>query len=137
MLVPASILAAAQAQGTVQGAVGIFVMGPDGVTKNMELKATRDSEGVKPIEGFDLTVDNVVSSPLNGNLRVFGDVSVQFTGAKLTPAATIDTLDIPIVEGVINLVGIAEGVYTLDVIVGDKAYECIVVVGTSPAASNY
>ena len=29
----------------------------------------------------------------------------------------------------ISFAGIAEGVYTLDVIVGDKAYECIVVVG--------
>jgi hypothetical protein len=122
-------MAAAPAQGTVQGAASLFVMGPDGVTKNIELKATRDSEGVKPVEGFELTVDNVVSTPLNGNLRVFGDVSVQFTGAKLTPAATVDTLDIPIIEGQINLVGISEGVYTLDVIVGDKAYECIVVIG--------
>ena len=63
-------------------------MGPDGVTKPMELKATKDSEGVKPVEGFALTVDNVVSTPLNGKIRVFADVSVEFTGAKLTPAAT-------------------------------------------------
>jgi hypothetical protein len=129
LLVPASILAAAPAQATQQGAASIFVMGPDGVTKSMELKATKDSSGVKPVKGFALDADNVVSTPLNGNLRLFGDVSVQFTGAKLTPAATVDTLDIPIVDGVISFVGIAEGVYTLDVIVGDKAYECIVVIG--------
>ena len=126
---PASLLAAAPAQGTVQGAAAIFVQGADGVTKSMELKATKDSSGVKPVEDFELTVDNVVSTPLNGNLRVFGDVSVQFTGAKLTPAATTDTLDIPIVDGVISFAGIAQGVYTLDVIVGNSAYECIVVVG--------
>ena len=66
MLVPA--LVAAPAQATVQGAAAIFVMGPDGVTKNMELKATKDSEGVKPVEGFELSADNVVSTPLNGNL---------------------------------------------------------------------
>ena len=45
---------AAPAQGTVQGAAAIFVMGPDGVTKNMELKATKDSEGVKPLRVLSL-----------------------------------------------------------------------------------
>jgi hypothetical protein len=131
ILLPLSI-AAAQAQGTVQGAASIFIMGPDGVTKNMELKAIKDSSGVKPVEGFALDVNNVVSTPLNGKLTVFGDVQVQFSGAKLTPAATTDTLDIPIIDGVINLAGVAQGVYTLDVIVGDKAYECLVVIGQNP-----
>ena len=128
LLVPASLLAV-PAQGTVQGAASVFVSGPDGVPKPMELKATKDSEGVKPVEGFALTVDNVVSTPLNGKISVFADVGVEFTGAKLTPAATEDTIDIPIVGGQISLAGIAQGVYTLDVIVGNNAYECIVVIG--------
>ena len=132
MLVPA-ILAAAPAQGTVQGAAAIFVSGPDGVTKPMELKATKDSEGVKPVEGFALTVDNVVSTPLNGEITVFADVGVEFTGAKLTPAANpTNTIDVPIVGGEISFAGMYSGVYTLDVIVGNNAYECIVVVGDSP-----
>ena len=133
MLVPASLLAAAPAQGTVQGAASIFVAGPDGVTKNMELKATKDSEGVKPVEGFALDADNVVSTPLNGKITVFGDVNVEFTGAKLTPAANpTNTIDVPIVGGEISFAGMYSGVYTLDVIVGNNAYECIVVVGETP-----
>ena len=84
MLVPASLLAvAAPAQGTVQGAASVFVAGPDGVTKNMELKATKDNEGVKPVEGFALKVDNVVSTPLNGEITVFADVGVEFTGSQI------------------------------------------------------
>jgi hypothetical protein len=132
-LVPASIFAAAApVQGTVQGAASIFVMGPDGVTKNMELKATKDSSGVKQVPDFELGAENVVSVPLGGSVTIFGDVAVEFSGAKLTPAATTDTLDIPLVEGKINFAGVAQGVYTLDVIVGNNAYECLVVIGQNP-----
>lgn len=131
MLVP---LAVAPTQASIQGAAAIFVAGPDGVTKSMELKATKDGEGIKPAEDFALTVDNVVSTPLNGKITVFGDVNVEFSGAKLTPAANpTNTIDIPIVGGEISFEGMYSGVYTLDVIVGNNAYECIVVVGQTPA----
>ena len=60
LLVPA-ILASAQA--TVQGTASIFVTGPDGITKPMELKATKDTEGVKPAEDFELTVHNCGLNP--------------------------------------------------------------------------
>jgi hypothetical protein len=129
MLLPLSIAAT---QGTVQGAASIFIMGPDGVTKNMELKAIKDSSGVKQVQDFQLGADNVVSVPLNGAVTIFGDVAVDFSGAKLTPAATTDSLDMPIVNGKITFAGVAQGVYTLDVIVGDKAYECLVVIGDNP-----
>jgi hypothetical protein len=134
LLVPALLAAApAQVSATVQGAASVFVSGPDGVTKPMELKATKDGEGPKPIEDFQLTADNVVSTPLNGKLRIFGDVNVEFTGAKLTPAANpTNTIDVPIGGGEISFEGMYSGVYTLDVIVGNNAYECIVVVGQAP-----
>ena len=118
-----------------QGAAALFVIGPDGIPKPMELKAAKDAGdgGIKPVEGFALTVDNVVSTPLNGKITVAGDVQVQFTGAKLTPAANPqNTIDVPIVDDEISFDGMYSGVYILNVIVGNDAYECIVVVGQTP-----
>jgi hypothetical protein len=129
MLLPLSMAAT---QATVQGAASLFIMGPDGLTKNMELKATKDGSGVKQVQDFELGAENVVSVPLGGSVTVWGDLAVEFNGAKLTPAGTIDSLDIPIIQGKINLAGVAQGVYTLDVIVGNNAYECIVVIGQNP-----
>ena len=128
MLVPASLLVA-QAQGTVQGAPAVFVMGPDGVTKSMELKAIKDSSGVKRVEDFQLRAENVVSVPLNAAVTIFGDLQVQFDGAKLVRSGTVDAVQMPIVNGKINFAGVAAGVYTLDVITAQYGYECIIVIG--------
>lgn len=125
------------ALASTQGAASMFIIGPDGITKSMELKATKETSGPKPVEGFKLGVENVVSIPLNGIASVFGDVTVQFTGAKLTPPSSQQTVDIPITNGKIDFAGIAAGVYTLDVIVADKfAYECLIVIGQNTAQAK-
>ena len=81
-LLPLSII---QTQATVQGAASLFIMGPDAVSKNMELKAIKDSSAggvVKQVEDFKLGVNNVVSVPLNAVLTISSDMKVEFTGAK-------------------------------------------------------
>jgi hypothetical protein len=125
LLVPLFVLAApAQVQGSASASV--FVVGSDGITKPMELKD----------EDFQLGKDNVVSTPLNGKISIFADVGVEFTEAKLTPAANPQSFEVPIVGGQISFDGMYSGVYTLDVIVGNNAYQCIVVVGERAQQQN-
>jgi hypothetical protein len=117
----------------------LTIMSTSGQAAIMELKATQSEGGevVTQASGFSLDSENVVSVPANGYVRVFElntadseQPTLTFTGAKLTPATTLETVDIPIQQGIISFVGIPAGVYTLDVIVDDQfAYECIVVVG--------
>jgi hypothetical protein len=120
---------AAQAQQST-----LLIISNSGTQSTMELRASQenaDAEIVK-VESFALDLQNVLSVPANGYVTVSGadPEPLRFTAAKISPATTGDTVDIPIEEGTISFVGILPGVYTLDVIVDSKyAYECIVVIG--------
>jgi hypothetical protein len=97
----------------------------------MKLKAVKENGEVRPVSGFAISIENVVSVERNGKVTVFSaPTSPTFTSAKITDIND-NTVDIPITDtGVISFAGYREGVYTLDVIVNDRfAFECIVVIG--------
>src|SRR5918995_914487 len=111
----------------------LFIVSSDSGAEvhTMKLKAVKENGEVRPVSGFAISIENVVSVERNGKVTVFSaPTSPTFTSAKITDIND-NTVDIPITDtGVISFAGYREGVYTLDVIVEDRfAFECIVVIG--------
>jgi hypothetical protein len=106
----------------------VFIMatGEDAVPREMELKITNENGNTKVVDKFEIAANNIVSIEQGQSVRVFSD--------GITKARTLDVNDnikqIAVSEnGKISFAGYAPGVYVLDVVIGDKTYECIVVTG--------
>jgi uncharacterized membrane protein YgcG len=101
--------------------------------KNMELKAVNDGGVTKPVSGFVISPDNVVSVEQNGKVTVFSTFSLAFSGARISDIGGNPRI-IPIsTNGEVSLATLPAGVYTLDVIVDDRlAYESIINIGQQP-----
>jgi uncharacterized membrane protein YgcG len=101
--------------------------------KTMELKAVNDGGTTKPVSGFIISPDNVVSVNQNGKVTVFSTFSLAFSGARLSDIGGNPRI-IPIsTNGEVSFATLPAGVYTLDVIVDDRlAYESIINIGQQP-----
>jgi hypothetical protein len=101
--------------------------------KTMELKAVNDGGITKPVSGFIISPDNVVSVQQNGKVTVFSTFSLAFSGARISDIGGNPRI-IPIsTNGEVSLATLPAGVYTLDVIVDDRlAYESIINIGQQP-----
>ena len=100
----------------------------NGDSAKMELKATNDNGKSNRISGFQLTADNVLSTEAGDKATV--QDNVDFTKAVTTDARNSQKAIGISRDGVIDLVGYDQGVYTLDVVVDDdRAYEAIIAIG--------
>ena len=98
----------------------------NGDTAAMALKFD-GGQDTRPVRGFVLTADNVLQIQVGQTVRITNDVD--FSKARTTDVNNNDK-DIRISDnGEISFSGYPEGVYVLDVVSGDKAYECIIVIG--------
>jgi hypothetical protein len=98
----------------------------NGDTAAMALKFD-GGQDTRPVRGFVLTADNVLQIQEGQTVRITNDVD--FSKARTTDVNNNDK-DIRISDnGEISFSGYPEGVYVLDVVSGDKAYECIIVIG--------
>jgi hypothetical protein len=101
--------------------------------KTMELKAVNEGGTTKPVSGFVISPDNVVSVEQNGKVTVFSTFSLAFSGARISDIGGNPRI-IPIsTNGEVSFATLPAGVYTLDVIVDDRlAYESILNIGQQP-----
>jgi uncharacterized membrane protein YgcG len=101
--------------------------------KTMELKAVNDEGVTKPVSGFVITPDNVVSVQQNGKVTVFSTFSLAFSGARISDIGGNPRI-IPIsTNGEVSFATLPAGVYILDIIIDDRlAYESIINIGQQP-----
>jgi hypothetical protein len=133
MIITSSAFASTSINAFASTSSDLFIVSSDSGAEvhTMKLKAVKENGEVRPVSGFAISIENVVSVERNGKVTVFSaPTSPTFTSAKITDIND-NTVDIPITDtGVISFAGYREGVYTLDVIVDDRfAFECIVVIG--------
>jgi hypothetical protein len=94
----------------------------NGDSAKMELKATNDNGKSNGVAGFQLTADNVLSTEVGDKVTVIDNVD--FTKVVTTDARNSQKSIGITSNGVIDLAGYTQGVYTLDVVVDDdRAYE--------------
>ena len=106
---------------------GLSITG-NGDSAKMELKATNDEGKSNRVSGFQLTADNVLSTEVGDKATVIDNVD--FTKAITTDAKNNQEAVGITSNGVIDITGYAQGVYTLDVVVDDdRAYEAIIAIG--------
>ena len=78
----------------------------------MELKAVNDGGTTKPVSGFVISPDNVVSVEQNGKVTVFSTFSLGFSGARLSDIGGNPRI-IPIsTNGEVSFSTLPAGVYT-------------------------
>jgi hypothetical protein len=100
----------------------------NGNNAEMQLKATRENGKTNRVSDFRLTSDNVLFIEQNDKVTITDNVD--FTRALVTDSKDNEKrIDITS-NGVMDFVGYAQGVYTLDVVVDDRrAFEAIIVIG--------
>src|SRR5918995_847292 len=105
----------------------------DAEVKTMVLKAVNDGGISKPVSGFAITPNNIVTVQQNGKVTVFSTFPLAFSGAKISDISG-NIVDVPIsTNGEVSFATFPAGVYTLDVIVNDRlAYESIINIGQQP-----
>jgi hypothetical protein len=100
----------------------------NGDSAEMELKAINDNGKSNRVSGFQLTADNVLSTEVGDKVTVKDNVD--FTKAVITDAMSSQKAIGITSNGVIDLAGYTQGVYTLDIVVDDdRAYEAIIAIG--------
>jgi hypothetical protein len=100
----------------------------NGDSAKMELKATNDNGKSNGVAGFQLTADNVLSTEVGDKVTVIDNVD--FTKVVTTDARNSQKAIGITSNGVIDLAGYTQGVYTLDVVADDdRAYEAIIAIG--------
>ena len=106
---------------------GLSISG-NGDTANMELKATNENGKTKKVSNFLMNADNVLYIKVGDKVTV--NDNVDFTKAITTDGNNNQKAIGITSNGVIDFIGYAQGVSTLDVVVDDdRAYEAIIVIG--------
>jgi predicted transcriptional regulator len=107
----------------------VFATGADGAAHELKLRAIKQSDGqIQKIGGFKISAENVVQINQGNDIVIFTNpdqnidkVKVRDSNNKLIELAKI-------AEHVYSLAGYPVGVYALDVIVDNRAYETILVI---------
>jgi hypothetical protein len=117
------------AQQQQQQEIKIFATGADGAAHELNLRAIKQNNGqIQKVSTFKIQTQNVVQINLGNDIAIFTDPVVQIDKVKVRDQSNkLTELGKITNNNIYSLAGFPTGVYALDVIIDNRAYETILV----------